>query len=412
MKLEQIVAQEYQYRYQPTFLDKLAQPIQFLGEHPVAIGTLFGLGSLGAFESLGMVEPTLGYAAPVGVLAYLLNRALYVDYSKHHLDITRTHGKSLSEKVLNWGLDNDAVASLLAAAGVAGLWSQQITPEQLGSESNYAASLLRVVGLTGLTTELGTHLLRSARRLSSSGTSFLDRLFEQPLFFASIVGATSAIRSYTAFFTQEHAFSALEVLPAVAVYALRDSLQTIRTRLETLNPSDRDQVSLLYGLAVLPRHLDGIIRVYDKDAHPDNWFFPDTGGVCVLDCERRRVVPLTMDLANLYGYTGFPSFPEKLDAFEQYCDQFNQWTENQRIKDRTHYQLALLSSLILRAYELAPLLVNRGERRDVYESFLATAQEAIAMTSRKFPWVYDAAREQYHILDAGLRSDQWSDRVE
>lgn len=176
----------------------------------------------------------------------------------------------------------------------------------------------------------------------------------------------------------------------------RDVRKTIKDRLDIaeVHPALVDVVC--YNLEPLIGSLENIAEVYNKDGHPSNWIVNDYGGICCLDLEAGRVVPLTFDTANLLNQHTALSEEERDQVVLQHLISFEKYSEEPKKIDREEYKLAYLNSLIIRGFELYGQ-VKDNKRRVMFAS-LNNARKAIDRVEREFPEYYRSRGSAYEQL--------------
>lgn len=202
-------------------------------------------------------------------------------------------------------------------------------------------------------------------------------------------------------------------------YNIADTLGAIHARVSTENREERDvsrnieKRLLQFGfyhrlvgdvvscLSNLLGSLEGIVRVYNKDAHPRNWKFGENGDVIVIDNEYGRLIPITFDDASLLDQHNALNYEDRLKVAKRHWAGFNSYSRKEIIQDEEMYELAYLNSVIIRAFEIYKQAAEIG-RHDIKHSSIANARSAIRTVRDKFCSYYFDHFEDYSKLDKAL----------
>ena len=202
-------------------------------------------------------------------------------------------------------------------------------------------------------------------------------------------------------------------------YNIANALGAIHARVSTKNREERNVLrsvesrlfqcgfhrmfvgNVVYGLSSLMGSFEGIVRVYNKDAHPRNWKLGEKGEVIVIDNEFGRIIPITFDDAALLDQHPALTYDDKLKIARRHWACFNRYSGREIIQDAENYELAYLNSVIIRAFEIYKQVAEIG-RHDIKYSSIANARSAIRIVKDKFSFYYFDNSGSYNTLYKAL----------
>ena len=181
----------------------------------------------------------------------------------------------------------------------------------------------------------------------------------------------------------------------------RDSREIIEQRLLEFGVNPELVYSITNNLQPALLSLEGIVRVYNKDAHPRNWKFDEIGRVIIIDNEAGREVPIVFEDANLLDQHEGLSYKEKIEIAKRHWESFNQHRGEETIKDHKKYELAYLNATIIRAFEVYTQVL-RINRRNIATSTINSARVAIKIIQERFNEYYNEHKKNYAVLNDAL----------
>ena len=179
----------------------------------------------------------------------------------------------------------------------------------------------------------------------------------------------------------------------------RDISKSIRERISRLYPSSFVD-PLMYSLEPALNSLEGIIRVYNKDAHSRNFKLDEMNRVIILDTEGERKSPIVFDDTNLLDQHLFLDYGQKREIIKKHWDSFNEHSDV-KIIDYDRYELAYLNSSILRALEIYEQAV-RINNNEIKDATMSNAIISLKIIEERFVEYYKKYEPNYNILSESL----------
>ncbi len=220
------------------------------------------------------------------------------------------------------------------------------------------------------------------------GVSLLEKINEgkdYKTYFERIVPVLAAIHTF---------------IPKELVVEKENPQKAFEEKLRKINVSEDLKEKLLNHYQPISLALKDSFYVYNKDAHPLNWYITESGVIAAIDCEKSRQVPQTYDLVNLLEFGRYFNKEEKKILISSYVQEFNSLNED---KIAPTFRLEYLNALIHRAVYISSYLQGKVEKQQLQKDLLQNAKEAIGKIRKEYSEYYNPHRVDYIALYLGLR---------
>ena len=174
----------------------------------------------------------------------------------------------------------------------------------------------------------------------------------------------------------------------------RDVKKTIQERIFEL-VDNKIFSFVMDGIEPALASLESIPRVYNKDPRPANiGIYPGFGDIIGIDFEGGRYVPITFNIADLFGDHSFLNWDSRLNIVQDYRKSFL-FYGGKNYSEKDHL-LAFYNSIILRSLETYGQIIPEEKYRRT--NWLLNSKQAVEFIKEDFYDYYSLNKRQYGML--------------